>query len=79
MQAVIAVLDEWRVVEFPWHTLQSVVGVEASEYVPIEHAWQPPLAPENLPAAHTVQIPDPVLILNFPATHAAHETPSTPV
>jgi len=54
-----------------------------AEYVPIAHAWQTSLAaamaPENLPVPHKVQLTDPVLILNVPATHAAHETPSTPV
>jgi len=54
-----------------------------AEYVPIAHAWQISLtaamAPENFPVSHKVQTTDPVLVLNVPATHALHETPSTPV
>ena len=59
-------LDVLRVIEFPWHAVQTVVRAKVPECVPIGHAVH-----DALPAA--------VVNLNVPATQALPDTPSAPV
>jgi hypothetical protein len=64
--------------ELPWHTTQ--LAPSDAEYLPTPQSVQvftlvAPAAAEDVPAAQLMHVPEPVVFLYFPATHAVQFAP----
>jgi len=63
-----------------WHAAKAELPAGETPPAPHDvHAALAPVTPDHVPAAQSVHVALPLLVLDLPATHAEHTPPSAPV